>query len=83
MQLEGIHGLWELSTNQDFHLDITRSRILGLVDALKSPDWRIVRVAAAAIWALSTTAVHRNTFGAKGSVNIFIEILQVSACCGV
>ena len=77
IQLEGIHGMWELATNQDYHLDITRTRVLGLVDALKSPDWRIVRVTAATIWALSTTSVHRHTFGSQGAVQLLLEILQV------
>eukprot|EP00191_Tetraselmis_sp_GSL018_P024515 CAMPEP_0177627972 /NCGR_PEP_ID=MMETSP0419_2-20121207/31498_1 /TAXON_ID=582737 /ORGANISM="Tetraselmis sp., Strain GSL018" /LENGTH=1910 /DNA_ID=CAMNT_0019129181 /DNA_START=17 /DNA_END=5750 /DNA_ORIENTATION=+ len=76
VQFEGVHGLWELGTNQAHHADLIQSRVIGLVDSLKSPDWRIVRAAAAAIWALSPTAAHRRTFGEANSVQTLLGILK-------
>eukprot|EP00873_Tetraselmis_striata_P034657 jgi/Tetstr1/454921/TSEL_041784.t1 len=76
MQLEGVHGIWELAVNPDNHNDIVRIRILCLVDCLKGSDWTVVQTTCNAIWALSTSSSHRQTFGEAGVVEHLLRILK-------
>lgn len=80
MQLEGVHGIWELAVNPDNHNDIVRIRILCLVDCLKGSDWTVVQTTCNAIWALSTSSSHRQTFGEAGVVEHLLRILKVRDC---
>lgn len=56
LQLEGAHGMWELSINKEHHGDVERDKLAALVNRLSSPNLEVSKLAAAAIWGMSTSA---------------------------
>lgn len=56
LKTEAAHAVWELSLNPDHHPDISDNAMLVLCHNLNLKTVELNRVAANAVWALSTTS---------------------------
>lgn len=66
LQLEGLHGLWEMVVNKEHHTDITDTQLQGLLDAVLHNDIQCAAVATAAIWTMAAAAKARTSLLERG-----------------
>ncbi|KAK9861581.1 hypothetical protein WJX84_001329 [Apatococcus fuscideae] len=78
LQLEGMHGMWELAVNRANHDDLVESSLLGIVGHLSSPDLQKATLAAAACWAVAATTRLRRTLAKMGAVPALLALLRTS-----
>ncbi|GMH33927.1 hypothetical protein BSKO_01761 [Bryopsis sp. KO-2023] len=76
LQKEGAHALWELAVNKDHHADLPKERVCALLESVDSTDLEVARLSAAAIWALSTSSIQRQTFTELNVVQTLIGVAQ-------
>ncbi|KAK9861349.1 hypothetical protein WJX84_011522 [Apatococcus fuscideae] len=78
LQLEGMHGLWELAINRAYHDDIVDACLVGIVQQLGSSDQQKATLAAAACWAVAPSTRLRRTLASLGAVPALLNLLRSS-----
>ena len=73
LQLEGLHGLWEMTINRENQEDLTESQLSTLLEAVLHEDIMCAAVATAAIWNLVATYHARETLLEKGLCDILVQ----------
>ncbi|KAL0031473.1 hypothetical protein WJX77_002181 [Trebouxia sp. C0004] len=76
LQLEGAHGMWELSVNKAHHADMVEDLLEALLVQLACPDLQVVQAAAAAVWGCATSSRTRHLLTEIGAVEALLSMLQ-------
>ena len=74
IQFEGLHGLWELVVNKDFHADLTDSQFRLLVENTVHDDIHCATVASMAIWTVVATQETRRKVTDLGACGYLIRV---------
>ncbi|KAL3152292.1 hypothetical protein ABBQ32_001363 [Trebouxia sp. C0010 RCD-2024] len=78
LQLEGAHGVWELSVNKVHHADMVEELLEALVAQLANSDLQVVQAAAAAVWGCAISSRTRHLLTEIGAVEALLTMLQTS-----
>ena len=78
LQMEGVHGMWELSLNTAAHLEIPDSGFRMIVQALQSEFPQVQVMAAKAVWGLGTTIHGRAKLVEAGVMEQLLDVLYGS-----
>ncbi|CAG9462609.1 unnamed protein product [Pedinophyceae sp. YPF-701] len=76
LQLEGLHGMWELLVNKDHHADITEGQLKLVLEAVTHQNPQCAAVATAAVWTMTPVLDSRHQLLAMDAVGILTKALK-------
>ena len=76
LQLEGLHGVWEMVVNKEHHVDITPLQMQTLLDAVMHEDIQCAAVATAAIWTMAAAQKARVTLLEKQVLGKLVQAAE-------